>query len=71
MESGEPFPPGQTRAVSRLVSKYLSFQPVLPSQVTDRPLGTAVVGVVATYTVGVVCELTFVRSGPEGLSFSS
>ena len=48
----EPFPPGQTRRLSRLVSNYLSFQPVFPSKVTNRPLGTAVVGVVATCRVG-------------------
>ena len=68
----EPFPPGRTRGLSRFVSMYLSSQPVLPSQVTDRRLGTAAVGVLVTCRVwGVVCELTLVRSGPVELSSSS
>ena len=62
--SGEPFPPNRTRRRRRCVSISLSSQPVLPSHVTDRRLGTAAVGDLVTWRDGFVCELTLLRSGP-------
>ena len=65
----ELFPPNRTRRRPRCMLIYLSSQPVLPSQVTDRRLGTAAVEVLVTWMVGVVlwADLSKVWSGRASL----